>query len=110
MEYEDLYSVKQRVYHWYNHRALWPVMTVILVVLSALIIIIQFARYLARRKGRGPVLRPPLMLRQGLVDNKNCGLVYKPLQEEIATPQMPKRGSCYSSSTFHYDKIVPESV
>jgi len=57
-----------------------------------------------------PVIRPPMILRQSLVDNKNCGLVYKPLQEEIAMPHMPKRGSFYSSSTFHYDKIVPESV
>lgn len=94
---------------WYSG-VVWPVMGVILVILVLLFIIAQFASIMSKRKGRGPVIRPPMMLRQGLVDNKNCGLVYKPLQEEIATPHMPKRGSFYSSSTFHYDKIVPESV
>ncbi|XP_015111699.1 receptor-like protein kinase 5 [Diachasma alloeum] len=94
---------------WYDG-VFWPVLIFGFVTLAILLIVIQFARFLAKGRGRGPVIRPPLLLRQGLVDNKNCGLVYKPLQEEIPTPHMPKRGSFYSSSTFHYDKIVPESV
>lgn len=63
-----------------------------------------------RGRGRGPVIRPPMILRQGLVDNKNCGLVYKPLQEEIPTPQMSKKPSGYSRGPFHYKQIVPEST
>lgn len=110
-EYVDLLPSQggQREQPWYNG-AVWPVIIVVLVTLMVLLLTAHIAVYLAKRRGRGPVIRPPLMLRQGLMDNKNCGLVYKPLQEEIATPHMPKRGSFYSSSTFHYDKIVPESV
>ncbi|XP_015430593.1 PREDICTED: uncharacterized protein LOC107187100 [Dufourea novaeangliae] len=109
-EYEDFVAAENMEYHpWYSS-ALWPVVTVIVITAMILLLTVHVAIYLARRRGRGPVIRPPLILRQGLIDNKNCGLVYKPLQEEIATPHMPKRGSFYSSSTFHYDKIVPESV
>lgn len=110
-EYVDLQAAQDGQYNqpWYNG-ALWPIVIVILVTLMVLLLTAHIAVYLAKRRGRGPVIRPPLILRQGLMDNKNCGLVYKPLQEEIATPHMPKRGSFYSSSTFHYDKIVPESV
>ncbi|KAL6263720.1 hypothetical protein P5V15_003806 [Pogonomyrmex californicus] len=102
-------------YHtaWYNLRPgfkIWLVSGTVLSVLVVFLLVARIAYCLANKRGRGPVLRPPMILRQGLVDNKNCGLVYKPLQEEIATPHMPKRGSFYSSSTFHYDKIVPESV
>ncbi|KAI4504111.1 hypothetical protein M0802_000582 [Mischocyttarus mexicanus] len=110
-EYGD-YIVESSSYRpWYS-TALWPVLTVIVVTLIILLLIVHMAITVAKRRGRGrgPVIRPPMILRQNLVDNKNCGLVYKPLQEEIATPHMPKRGSFYSSSTFHYDKIVPESV
>ena len=97
-------------YHPFFRRALWPILIVIVVTLVVLLAVAHFAVCLSKRRGRGPVIRPPMILRQGLVDNQNCGLVYKPLQEEIATPHMPKRGTFYSSSTFHYDKIVPESV
>ncbi|XP_015178510.1 PREDICTED: insulin-like growth factor-binding protein complex acid labile subunit isoform X2 [Polistes dominula] len=110
-EYGD-YIVESSSYRpWYS-TALWPILTVIVVTLIVLLLIAHVAITVAKRRGRGrgPVIRPPMILRQSLVDNKNCGLVYKPLQEEIATPHMPKRGSFYSSSTFHYDKIVPESV
>ncbi|XP_032662779.1 uncharacterized protein LOC116840319 [Odontomachus brunneus] len=93
-----------------SNGGLWMALTIILLTLAVLMLAAHVAFCLAKRRGRSPVLRPPMILRQGLVDNKNCGLVYKPLQEEIATPHMPKRGSFYSSSTFHYDKIVPESV
>ena len=109
-EYEDFVAAENMEYHpWYTS-ALWPVITVIIITWMVLLLAVHIAIYLAKRRGRGPVIRPPMMLRQGLIDNKNCGLVYKPLQEEIATPHAPKRGSFYSSSTFHYDKIVPESV
>ncbi|XP_011147036.1 protein artichoke isoform X1 [Harpegnathos saltator] len=94
----------------YHSGLLWICLTIILLILALGLFVVHIVLCLAKRRGRGPVLRPPMILRQGLVDNKNCGLVYKPLQEEIATPHMPKRGSFYSSSTFHYDKIVPESV
>ncbi|KAI4493750.1 hypothetical protein M0804_001926 [Polistes exclamans] len=110
-EYGD-YIVESSSYRpWYS-TALWPILTIIVVTLILLLLIAHVAITVAKRRGRGrgPVIRPPMILRQSLVDNKNCGLVYKPLQEEIATPHMPKRGSFYSSSTFHYDKIVPESV
>nr|XP_050851752.1 uncharacterized protein LOC127064573 isoform X1 [Vespula vulgaris] len=108
-EYGD-YVIESSSYRpWYSN-ALWPILTVIVVTLVILLLITHVAITVAKRRGRSPVIRPPMILRQGLVDNKNCGLVYKPLQEEIATPHMPKRGSFYSSSTFHYDKIVPESV
>ena len=109
-EYEDFVAAENMEYHpWYTS-ALWPVITVIIITWMVLLLAVHIAIYLAKRRGRGPVIRPPMILRQGLIDNKNCGLVYKPLQEEIATPHVPKRGSFYSSSTFHYDKIVPESV
>ncbi|XP_063995974.1 insulin-like growth factor-binding protein complex acid labile subunit [Diachasmimorpha longicaudata] len=107
-EYGEWY-VSAENHAWYDG-VFWPVLIFGFITLAILLIVIQFARFVARGRGRGPVIRPPLLLRQGLVDNKNCGLVYKPLQEEIPTPHMPKRGSFYSSSTFHYDKIVPESV
>lgn len=93
---------------WYSG-ILWPVIITVFVTLVVFWVVAAFM-YVSKRKRNGPVLRPPMILRQGFNDNKNCGLVYKPLQEEIATPHMPKRGSFYSSSTFHYDKIVPESV
>ncbi|XP_076639572.1 leucine-rich repeat domain-containing glycoprotein 150 [Colletes latitarsis] len=109
-EYEEFVVAADMEYHpWYTS-SLWPVIFVIFVTAIILLLTVNVAIYLARRRGRGPVIRPPMILRQGLIDNKNCGLVYKPLQEEIATPHMPKRGSFYSSSTFHYDKIVPESI
>lgn len=109
-EYDENIQEATVNYHPFYRRSLWPVLTVIVVTVVLLMSVVHFALYLAKRRGRGPVLRPPMILRQGLVDNKNCGLVYKPLQEEIPTPHMPKRGNFYSSSTFHYDKIVPESV
>ncbi|KAG7205516.1 hypothetical protein KM043_007497 [Ampulex compressa] len=109
-EYEDFGTGESVEYApWYSG-ALWPILAVMIVILLVLLLAAQLAVCLAKRRGRGPVIRPPMILRQGLIDNKNCGLVYKPLQEEIPTPHMPKRGSFYSSSTFHYDKIVPESV
>ncbi|XP_011052746.1 PREDICTED: leucine-rich repeat-containing protein 15 isoform X2 [Acromyrmex echinatior] len=111
-EYED-FAVTTQYHTWYNWKPGFKVWLISGTVLSVLVIFLLIARLaccLANKRGRGPVIRPPMILRQGLVDNKNCGLVYKPLQEEIATPHMPKRGSFYSSSTFHYDKIVPESV
>ncbi|XP_034947927.1 uncharacterized protein Gp150 isoform X2 [Chelonus insularis] len=110
VEYADYYNEKtiESYPTWYS-TAMWSVLTVGFVTLGVLLIIIQFARFMASRRGRGPVIRPPLILRQGLVDNKNCGLVYKPLQEEIPTPQMPKKGSGYSRGPFHYKQIVPES-
>ncbi|XP_076662432.1 leucine-rich repeat domain-containing glycoprotein 150 [Halictus rubicundus] len=109
-EYEDFVTDESTEYHpWYTS-ALWPVATIVIVTVMLVFLAVHVAFYLAKRRGGGPVIRPPLILRGGLIDNKNCGLVYKPLQEEIATPHMPKRGSFYSSSTFHYDKIVPESV
>ncbi|KAG5312528.1 LRC15 protein, partial [Acromyrmex insinuator] len=111
-EYED-FAVTTQYHTWYNWKPSFKVWLISGTVLSVLVIFLLIARLaccLANKRGRGPVIRPPMILRQGLVDNKNCGLVYKPLQEEIATPHMPKRGSFYSSSTFHYDKIVPESV
>ncbi|XP_050477184.1 toll-like receptor 3 isoform X2 [Bombus huntii] len=109
-EYEDFVASENMEYHpWYTN-ALWPVIIVIIIILLILLLTTRIAIYLTKRRGQGPVIRPPMILRQGLIDNKNCGLVYKPLQEEIATPHVPKRGSFYSSSTFHYDKIVPESV
>jgi len=111
-EYEEDFTITE--YHsWYNLRPgfkVWLVSGTVLSVLVVFLLVMRIACFLANKRGRGPVLRPPMILRQGLVDNKNCGLVYKPLHEEIVTPQMPKRGSFYSSSTFHYDKIVPESV
>ncbi|XP_076178791.1 leucine-rich repeat domain-containing glycoprotein 150 isoform X1 [Ptiloglossa arizonensis] len=109
-EYEDFVAAENMEYHPWYVSAVWPVLSVIIITMVILLLTVNVAIYLARRKGRGPVIRPPMILRQGLMDNKNCGLVYKPLQEEIATPHVPKRGSFYSSSTFHYDKIVPESV
>ncbi|XP_046821563.1 uncharacterized protein LOC124425357 [Vespa crabro] len=108
-EYGDYMMEASSYRPWYSN-ALWPILTVIVVTLIILLLVAHVAITVAKRRGRSPVIRPPMILRQGLVDNKNCGLVYKPLQEEIATPHMPKRGSFYSSSTFHYDKIVPESV
>ncbi|XP_060819755.1 extracellular matrix protein 2 isoform X1 [Bombus pascuorum] len=109
-EYEDFVASENMEYHpWYTN-ALWPVIIVIIIILLILLLTARIAIHLTKRRGQGPVIRPPMILRQGLIDNKNCGLVYKPLQEEIATPHVPKRGSFYSSSTFHYDKIVPESV
>lgn len=109
-EYEDFAAEESSEYHpWYTS-ALWPVATIVVITVMLVFLAIHVAFYLTKRRGGGPVIRPPMMLRGGLIDNKNCGLVYKPLQEEIATPHMPKRGSFYSSSTFHYDKIVPESV
>ncbi|XP_016917993.2 leucine-rich repeat-containing G-protein coupled receptor 5 [Apis cerana] len=109
-EYEDFVTSENIEYHpWYTN-ALWPVMIVIIITSIILLLTVHIVIHLAKRRGQGPVIRPPMILRQGLIDNKNCGLVYKPLQEEIATPHVPKRGSFYSSSTFHYDKIVPESV
>lgn len=107
--YDEDFPVTTEYHTWYSG-GLWMAITIILLTLALLLLAAHVALCLAKRGGRGPVLRPPMILRQGLVDNKNCGLVYKPLQEEIATPHMPKRGSFYSSSTFHYDKIVPESV
>nr|XP_012215054.1 PREDICTED: LRR receptor-like serine/threonine-protein kinase GSO2 isoform X1 [Linepithema humile]XP_012215055.1 PREDICTED: LRR receptor-like serine/threonine-protein kinase GSO2 isoform X1 [Linepithema humile] len=111
-EYEEDFTITE--YHsWYNLRPgfkVWLVSGTVLSVLVVFLLVMRIACFLANKRGRGPVLRPPMILRQGLIDNKNCGLVYKPLHEEIATPHMPKRGSFYSSSTFHYDKIVPESV
>ncbi|KYQ55613.1 Insulin-like growth factor-binding protein complex acid labile subunit [Trachymyrmex zeteki] len=112
-EYDEDFAVTTQYHTWYNWKPGFKVWLVSGTVLSVLVIFLLVARLaccLANKRGRGPVIRPPMILRQGLVDNKNCGLVYKPLQEEIATPHMPKRGSFYSSSTFHYDKIVPESV
>ncbi|XP_011500414.1 PREDICTED: chaoptin [Ceratosolen solmsi marchali] len=109
-EYEELANqANVRYREWYSI-AFWPAVTVILVTIALLLLAAHFAMRLAKRRGQSPVIRTPMILRPGLMDNKNCGLVYKPLQEEIATPHMPKRGSFYSSSTFHYDKIVPESV
>ncbi|XP_014215385.1 uncharacterized protein LOC106644410 isoform X2 [Copidosoma floridanum] len=110
-EYEELAGAAGvRYREWYTD-ALWPAVTVILITLAVLLLAAHLAVCLAKRRGSGPVIRTPMILRPNLVvDSKNCGLVYKPLQEEIATPHMPKRGSFYSSSTFHYDKIVPESV
>ncbi|XP_012537655.1 extracellular matrix protein 2 [Monomorium pharaonis] len=112
-EYDEDFAVTTEYHTWYNIRPgfkVWLVSGTVLSVLVVFLLVARIACCLANKRGRGPVIRPPLILRQGLVDNKNCGLVYKPLQEEIATPHMPKRGSFYSSSTFHYDKIVPESV
>ncbi|XP_017789830.1 PREDICTED: uncharacterized protein LOC108572146 [Habropoda laboriosa] len=109
-EYEDFVASENVEYHpWYTS-AFWPVVIVIVITLMILLLTVHVAIHLAKRRGHGPVIRPPMILRQGFIDNKNCGLVYKPLQEDIATPHVPKRGSFYSSSTFHYDKIVPESV
>ncbi|KAG8037592.1 hypothetical protein G9C98_005803 [Cotesia typhae] len=110
IEYDDYSNdqVSSGYRTWYN-TAMWSVLTIGLVTLGVLLIIIQFARYMANRRGRGPVIRPPMIMRQGLVDNKNCGLVYKPLQEEIPTPQLPKKPSGYSRGPFHYKQIVPES-
>ncbi|XP_012274943.1 uncharacterized protein LOC105696791 isoform X2 [Orussus abietinus] len=110
-EYEDYSTLgpTEEYRPWYGG-AMWSVITVILITLAVLLMASHIAVRMARRKGRGPVIRTPMILRQGLIDNKNCGLVYKPLQEEIPTPRMPKRGSFYSVGTFHYDKIVPESV
>ncbi|XP_024885921.1 uncharacterized protein LOC112463655 [Temnothorax curvispinosus] len=112
-EYDEDFAITTEYHTWYNLRPgfkVWLVSGTVLSVLVVFLLVARIACCLANKRGRGPVIRPPLILRQGLVDNKNCGLVYKPLQEEIATPHMPKRGSFYSSSTFHYDKIVPESV
>ncbi|XP_029162036.1 insulin-like growth factor-binding protein complex acid labile subunit [Nylanderia fulva] len=112
-EYDVDYTITTKYHSWYDLRPnfkIWLVSGTALSVLVIFLLVARIACCLANKRGRGPVLRPPMILRQGLVDNKNCGLVYKPLQEEIATPHMPKRGSFYSSSTFHYDKIVPESV
>lgn len=112
-EYDVDYTITTKYHSWYDLRPdfkIWLVSGTTLSVLVVFLLIARIACCLANKRGRGPVLRPPMILRQSLVDNKNCGLVYKPLQEEIATPNMPKRGSFYSSSTFHYDKIVPESV
>ncbi|XP_011882249.1 PREDICTED: toll-like receptor 3 [Vollenhovia emeryi] len=112
-EYDEDFAVTTEYHTWYNLRPgfkVWLVSGTVLSVLVVFLLVARIACCLANKRGRGPVIRPPLILRQGLVDNKNCGLVYKPLQEEIATPHMPKRGSFYSSSTFHYDKIVPERV
>ncbi|XP_046424002.1 uncharacterized protein LOC124181453 isoform X1 [Neodiprion fabricii] len=108
-EYEEYGAVGEHYQPWYAG-VVWPVLTVILVTLAVVLLVANLAMCLSKRRGRGPVIRAPMILRPGLIDNKNCGLVYKPLQEEIPTPHMPKRGSFYSSSTFHYDKIVPESV
>ncbi|XP_017758503.1 PREDICTED: insulin-like growth factor-binding protein complex acid labile subunit isoform X1 [Eufriesea mexicana] len=109
-EYEDFIASENMEYHpWYTS-ALWPVIIVVVITSMILLLSVHIAIHLAKRRGQGPVIRPPMILRQGFIDNKNCGLVYKPLQEEIATPHVPKRGSFYSCSTFHYDKIVPESV
>ncbi|XP_046743458.1 podocan isoform X2 [Diprion similis] len=108
-EYQEYGSVGEHYQPWYAG-VVWPVLTVILVTLAVVLLVANLAMCLSKRRGRGPVIRAPMILRPGLIDNKNCGLVYKPLQEEIPTPHMPKRGSFYSSSTFHYDKIVPESV
>lgn len=109
-EYEEFTPEESSEYHpWYTS-AVWPVATMVIITVMFVFLAIHVAFYLAKRRGGSPVIRPPMILRGGLIDNKNCGLVYKPLQEEIATPHMPKRGSFYSSSTFHYDKIVPESV
>jgi len=111
-EYEGDFTVTEH-HTWYNLRPgfkVWLVSGTVLSVLVIFLLVARIAYCLANKRGRGPVIRPPMILRQSLVDNKNCGLVYKPLQEEIAMPHMPKRGSFYSSSTFHYDKIVPESV
>ncbi|XP_076752750.1 leucine-rich repeat domain-containing glycoprotein 150 isoform X2 [Xylocopa sonorina] len=109
-EYEDFVPSESMEYRpWYTS-ALWPVVIVIVITTMILLLTVHIAIHLAKRRGQGPVIRPPMILRHGLIDNKNCGLVYKPLQEEIATPHVPKRGSFYSSSTFHYNKIVPESV
>lgn len=108
-EYGDYVLESSQYRPWYGN-VIWPVLIVIVVTLIVLLLVAHVAISIAKRRGSSPVIRPPMILRQGLVDNKNCGLVYKPLQEEIATPHMPKRGSFYSSSTFHYDKIVPESV
>jgi insulin-like growth factor-binding protein complex acid labile subunit len=112
-EYDEDYAVTTEYHTWYHLRPgfkVWLISGTILSVLVIFLLVARIACCLANKRGRGPVIRPPMILRQGLVDNKNCGLVYKPLQEEIVTPHMPKRGSFYSSSTFHYDKIVPESV
>nr|XP_033325595.1 podocan isoform X2 [Megalopta genalis] len=109
-EYEDFVREGSTEHHpWYTS-AVWPVVTLVIMTVMFVSIAIHVVFYAPKRRGGSPVIRPPMMLRSGLIDNKNCGLVYKPLQEEIATPHMPKRGSFYSSSTFHYDKIVPESV
>lgn len=109
-EYEDFVTEGSMEYHpWYTS-AVWPGVTLLIMTVMFISIAIHVVFYAPKRRGGSPVIRPPMMLRTGLIDNKNCGLVYKPLQEEIATPHMPKRGSFYSSSTFHYDKIVPESV
>ncbi|CAK9801615.1 Insulin-like growth factor-binding protein complex acid labile subunit [Anthophora quadrimaculata] len=109
-EYEDFVASNNTEHHPWYANAFWPVVIVIIVTLMILLLTVHVAIHLAKRRGHGPVIRPPMILRQGFIDNKNCGLVYKPLQEDIATPHVPKRGSFYSSSTFHYDKIVPESV
>ncbi|XP_011160548.2 protein artichoke [Solenopsis invicta] len=112
-EYDEDFAVTTEYHTWYNLRPgfkVWLVSGTVLSVLVVFLLVARIACCLANKRGRGPVIRPPMILRQGLVDNKNCGLVYKPLQEEIATPHMPKRGSFYSSSAFHYNKIVPESV
>ncbi|XP_029051123.1 leucine-rich repeat-containing G-protein coupled receptor 6-like isoform X1 [Osmia bicornis bicornis] len=110
-EYEDFVPAEDTEYRpWYSTTDVWAIATIIITTLLMVLLTVHVAIYLAKRRGHGPVIRPPMILRQGLIDNKNCGLVYKPLQEEITTPHVPKRGSFYSSSTFHYDKIVPESV
>ncbi|KAJ8669910.1 hypothetical protein QAD02_001169 [Eretmocerus hayati] len=109
-EYDEIANMATvRYREWYSE-ALWPLVTVILITVAILLMLAHLAVCMARRRGRGPVIRTPVILRPGFIDSKNCGLVYKPLHEEMPTPHMPKRGSFYSSSTFHYDKIVPESV
>ncbi|XP_057327363.1 uncharacterized protein LOC130668878 [Microplitis mediator] len=112
VEYDD-YTTEQPFgyFDWYRPAA-WSILVICLVILGVLLIIIQFARFMANRRGRGhgPVIRPPMILRPGRVDNKNCGLIYKPLQEEIPTPQMSKKPSGYSRGPFHYKQIVPTSA
>ena len=109
-EYVDL-AVESFQYRkkWYGE-TMWPAVAIVLMIFGALLVTIQITICLGKRRGGQPVIRRSMILSPTIIDNKNCGLIYKPLQEEIVTPKAPKRGSFYSCSKFHYDKIQPECV
>lgn len=110
-EYED-YDISNRkpsIYRSWYGGPMWPLLTTILVAASALLIILQTARYVAQRRGRIPVLRG-LNLYPSLDGNKNSGAVYKPLQEEIPTPKITKKGGFFLISPWTHSQVVPESV